>query len=157
MEIAIIAILLIVAIILFLVELFFAPGITIAGILAGGCYLYANYYAFTRLGMAGGFTTLGISAVACVLCLVWFMRSKTLDRVSLKTDIKGRVDRTAEQSMLVGYTGVTTTRLALIGYAEIEGHIVEVKSEDGLLDEKTPIVVTRITPDTIFVRKREQE
>ena len=64
MEIAIIAVLLIVAIILFLVELFLAPGITIAGILAGGCYLYANYYAFTHLGMTGGFVTLSISAVA---------------------------------------------------------------------------------------------
>ena len=156
MEITIIAILLIIAIIFFLVELFILPGISIAGILAGGCYLYANYYAFTHLGMAGGFTTLGISAVACVLCLVWFMRSKTLDRVSLKTDIKGKAGYTpVEQGIKAGYTGITTTRLALIGYAEIKGHIVEVKSEDGFLDEKTPIIVTRITPDTIFVRKNE--
>ena len=63
MDIAIIAVLLIAAIILFLVELFVIPGISIAGILAGGCYLFANYYAFTRLGMTGGFVTLGISAV----------------------------------------------------------------------------------------------
>ena len=52
MDIAIIAVLLIAAVILFLVELFVIPGISIAGILAGGCYLFANYYAFTRLGMA---------------------------------------------------------------------------------------------------------
>ena len=156
MEIAIIAILIIVAIIFFLVELFVLPGISIAGILAGGCYLYANYYAFTHLGLAGGFTTLGISAVACVLCLVWFMRSKTLDRISLKTDIKGKAGYTpVEQGIKAGYTGVTTTRLALIGYADIKGRIVEVKSEDGFLDEKTPVIVTRITNDTIFVRKNE--
>ena len=145
MEIAIIAILLIVAIIFFLVELFVLPGISIAGILAGGCYLYANYYAFTHLGMAGGFTTLGISAVACVLCLVWFMRSKTLDRISLKTDITGSVDRTAEQSVKVGDTGV--------GHADIAGHLVEVNSADGFLDEKTPVIVTRITNGTIFVQR----
>ena len=48
MDIAIIAVLLIAAVILFLVELFVIPGISIAGILAGGCYLFANYYAFTR-------------------------------------------------------------------------------------------------------------
>ena len=149
MEIAIIAILLIVAIIFFLVELFVLPGI-----LAGGCYLYANYYAFTHLGMTGGFITLGVSAVACVLCLVWFMRSKTLDRVSLKTDITGSVDRTAEQSVKVGDTGVTTTRLALVGHADIAGHLVEVNSADGFLDEKTPVIVTRITNGTIFVRKQ---
>ena len=153
MEIATIAILLIVAIIFFLVELFVLPGISIAGILAGGCYLYANYYAFTHLGMAGGFTTLGVSAVACVLCLVWFMRSKTLDRISLKTDITGSVDRTAEQSVKVGDTGVTTTRLALVGHADIAGHLVEVNSADGFLDEKTPVIVTRITNGTIFVQR----
>ena len=107
-----------------------------------------------RKGMTGGFITLGISAVACVLCLVWFMRSKTLDRVSLKTDITGSVDRTAEQSVKVGDTGVTTTRLALVGHADIAGHLVEVNSADGFLDEKTPVIVTRITNGTIFVRKQ---
>ncbi len=157
MEIAIIAVLLIVAIILFLVELFLAPGITIAGILAGGCYLYANYYAFTHLGMTGGFVTLSISAVACVVSLILFMRSKTLDRVSLKTNITGKVDRTAERSIKVGDTGITTTRLALVGYADIGGQIVEVKSADGFLDEKTPIVVTRITDGILFVQKSADE
>ena len=157
MEIAIIAVLLIVAIILFLVELFLAPGITIAGILAGGCYLYANYYAFTHLGMTGGFVTLSISAVACVVSLILFMRSKTLDRVSLKTNITGKVDRTAERSVKVGDTGITTTRLALVGYADIGGQIVEVKSADGFLDEKTPIVVTRITDGILFVQKSADE
>ena len=154
MEITIIAILLIIAIIFFLVELFILPGISIAGILAGGCYLYANYYAFTHLGMAGGFTTLGISAVACVLCLVWFMRSKTLDRVSLKTDIKGKAGYTpVEQGIKAGYTGITTTRLALIGYAEIKGHIVEVKSTGEYLDEHTPVRVARVMDGTVLVEK----
>ena len=147
MDIAIIAVLLIAAIILFLVELFVIPGISIAGILAGGCYLFANYYAFTRLGMTGGFVTLG--------SLIWFMRSKTLDRISLKTDIPGSVDRSAEQNVQVGDTGITQTRLALVGQANIAGHLVEVTSADGdgFLDEKTPVVVVRITGGTIFVSR----
>jgi len=154
MDIAIIAVLLIAAIILFLVELFVIPGISIAGILAGGCYLYANYYAFTRLGMAGGFVTLGISAAACVGSLVWFMRSKTLDRISLKTDITGTVDRSAEQSVQVGDTGIALTRLALVGRADIAGRLVEVTSADGFLDEKTPVVVVRIADGTVFVGRK---
>lgn len=155
MDILIIAVLVIIATILFLVELFVVPGISIAGILAGGCIIYANYYAFANLGATGGFVTLLVSAVACIGSLVWFMRSKTLDRLSLKTDITGTVDRTAEQSVKVGDTGLTTTRLALVGQADIAGHLVEVNSADGLLDEKTPVVVTRITNGTIFVRKNE--
>lgn len=67
-----------------LVELFVIPGISLAGISALACILYANYYAFANMGMAGGFVTLGISALACIGSLIWFMRSKMLDKLALK-------------------------------------------------------------------------
>lgn len=153
MDILIIAVLVIAAIILFLVELFIVPGISIAGFLAGGCIVVANYYAFVQMGITAGFITLAISAVACIGSLIGFMRSKTLDRLSLKKDITSKVDRTAEERVKVGDVGVTTTRLALIGYAEINGDIVEVKSIDGFLDEKTSIVVNRITNGVLMVEK----
>lgn len=153
MDILIIATLIIAAVVLLLVELFIVPGISIAGILAGGCLLYANYYAFTSMGETAGFTTLVLSAIACIGSLVAFMRSKTLDKIALQKDITSKVDRSAEEKVKVGDTGITTTRLALIGYAEINGDIVEVKSSDGFLDEKTPIVVSRITNGTLIVEK----
>lgn len=53
MDILIIAVLIITAVILFLVELFVIPGISLAGISALGCIIYANYYAFANIGMAG--------------------------------------------------------------------------------------------------------
>ncbi|AVM52163.1 NfeD-like partner-binding protein [Bacteroides zoogleoformans] len=153
MDILIIAILLIAAIIFFLAELFIVPGISIAGFLAGGCIVVANYYAFAQLGTTAGFITLGISGMACIGSLMGFMRSKTLERLSLKKDITSKVDRSAEERVKVGDVGVTTTRLALIGYAEINGDIVEVKSVDGFLNEKTPIVVNRITNGMLMVEK----
>lgn len=153
MDILIISVLVIAAIILFLVELFIVPGISIAGFLAGACIVVANYYAFAQMGTTAGFITLAVSAVACIGSLIGFMRSKTLDRLSLKKDITSKVDRTAEERVKVGDVGVTTTRLALIGYAEINGDIVEVKSIDGFLDEKTSIVVNRITNGVLMVEK----
>ena len=138
MDILIIAVLIIAAVILFLVELFVIPGISLAGISALVCILYANYYAFTNLGMAGGFVTLGISAVACIGSLIWFMRSKMLDKLALKKDIDSKVDRSAEDSVKVGDTGISTTRLAQI------------------LNEKTPIIVSRITDGTIMVEKHKE-
>lgn len=156
MDILIIAILIIAAVILFLVELFIIPGISLAGISALACILYANYYAFANMGMAGGFITLGISAAACIGSLVWFMRSKMLDKLALKENIDSKVDRSAEQSIKVGDTGVSTTRLAQIGYAEINDKIVEVKSMDGFLDEKTPIIVSRINDGTIMVERHQK-
>ena len=81
------------------------------------------------------------------------MRSKTLDKIALKKNITSKVDRSAEDKVKIGDTGITTTRLALIGYAEINGDIVEVKSTDGFMDAKTPVIVNRITNGTILVEK----
>ena len=153
MDILIITMLIIAAVILFLVELFVIPGISIAGFLAGGCGIFANYYAFSYMGTTAGIITLIISAIACISSLILFMRSKTLDKIALKKNITSKVDRSAEAKVKIGDTGITTTRLALIGYAEINGDIVEVKSTDGLMDEKTPIIVNRITDGTILVEK----
>lgn len=153
MDILIIAALIIGALILFLVELFIVPGISIAGFLAGGCIVFANYYAFAHLGTPAGVITLLLSGLVCIGSLVWFMRSKTLDKIALKKNITSKVDRSAESRVKIGDTGTATTRLALIGYAEINGDIVEVKSSDGFLDEKTPIIVTRITDGAIWVRQ----
>ncbi|EGF59257.1 NfeD family protein [Bacteroides fluxus] len=153
MDILIITMLIIAAVILFLVELFVIPGISIAGFLAGGCVIFANYYAFSYMGTTAGIITLIISAIACISSLILFMRSKTLDKIALKKNITSKVDRSAEAKVKIGDTGITTTRLALIGYAEINGDIVEVKSTDGLMDEKTPIIVNRITDGTILVEK----
>ncbi|NDV58708.1 NfeD family protein [Bacteroides sp. 519] len=153
MEILIITILIVAAIILFLVELFFIPGISIAGILALASLGYATYYAFDTLGPLEGFITLIISIIACGISMYLFMRSKTLDKVALKKNITSKVDRDAEQSIKVGDTGIATTRLALIGQAEINDKIVEVRSIDGFLDEKTPIIVERVSDGTVLVRK----
>lgn len=155
MDILIISVLIIAAVILFLVELFIIPGISLAGISALVCIIYANYYAFANMGMAAGFITLGVSGVTCIGALVWFMRSKMLDKLALSKDIDSKVDRSAEDSVKVGDTGVSTTRLAQIGYAEINGKIVEVRSDDGFINEKTPIIVSRIANGTILVEKHK--
>lgn len=155
MDVIIIIALIVAAIVLFLIELFVIPGISLAGISALVCIIYANYYAFVNLGTAEGFLTLLISGVTCIGSLIWFMRSKTLDKLALKKNITSQVDKTAERSVKVGDTGISTTRLAQIGYAEINGNIVEVKSMDGFLNEKTPIVVNRIAEGVILVEKQE--
>jgi hypothetical protein len=153
MDIIIIAALIVFAVLLFLVEVFFIPGISLAGIAAVGCLVYANYYAFVHLGNTGGGITLAVSALTGIGSLVLFMRSKMLDRVALKENIVSTVSRPAGEKVKQGDKGICTTRLALIGQAEINGMAMEVKSVDGFLDEKTPIVVNRISEGVILVEK----
>lgn len=153
MDILIIALLIIAAVTLFLVELFLIPGISLAAFAAITSLIYAIYYAFTHLGTVAGVITIAISAIACIGSLIFFMRSKTLDKIALHKNIDSKVDRQAEESINVGDKGESTTRLALMGHAEINGKDVEVKSIDGFLDEKTPIIVAKISDGIILVKR----
>ena len=139
MEALIIIALILAGLLLFIVEVFLIPGISIAGIASVICILYANYYAF--------------SAVGCIGITAWFMHSKTMDKLSLKKSLDYKINPLKGLNIKVGNKGITVTRLALIGNAEISGHIIEVRSADGLIDEKTPIYVERIVENTVIVRK----
>lgn len=141
-------------IILFLIELFFIPGISLAGIAAVGCMAYACFFAFTEISSTGGLITLLLALVLSIIAFVWFMHSRTLDRLSLTKKLEASVDNQDERSITVGQQGITTTRLALIGMADFDGKTVEVKSAEGFIDEQTPVVVDRISEGIILVKRK---
>lgn len=155
LSITIIIALIIVALVLMLIEMLLIPGFGIAGLGALAAFGYANYYAFTELGCLAGFITLFISLVSAILIITFVLRSRTLDKLGLKKTIDSTVATKANKETKVGDTGVTITRLALIGNALINDKIVEVKSCDGFLDENTPIIVVRILENIIMVKKSE--
>ena len=154
MDIIIIIALIAAGMLLFMAEVFLIPGLSLAGIASVGCLVYVNYYAFSALGPTGGLLTLLVSLCGYVLLFVWFLRSKSIDRLALKKDIGSTVGIPAGQEVKAGDTGVAITRLALIGNAEINGRIIEVKSADGFLNEHTPIVVERVMEGIIMVRRQ---
>lgn len=154
MEIIIIIALIAAGLLLFMVEVFLIPGLSLAGIASAGCLLYVNYYAFTRLGSMGGGVVLLLSLSCYIALLIWFFRTKSIDRLALKKNIDSTVSTPARKEVKPGDTGVAITRLALIGNADINGQIVEVKSADGFLDERTPIIVERLMEGVIMVRRR---
>ena len=151
MELVIIAVLLVVGLILLVAEGYLFPGISLAGICSTACLIFANVYAYLHLGGMACLVTFLITLVSCGGILLWVFRSKALERAALKEDIDSTVHNTAVDSIRPGDKGIAITRLALIGNAEINGHIVEVKSLDGFIDEKTPIVVQRVLESTVWV------
>jgi membrane-bound ClpP family serine protease len=153
MEVLMIIALIVAGLLLFAVEVFLIPGISVAGIASALCLLYAVYYAFTSIGTLAGLLTLVVGAVGVVGVTAWFMRSKTVDKLSLKKSLDYDLNPLKDLDIRVGDTGCAVTRLALIGNADIKGHILEVRSADGFIDEKTPIVVERITDGCILVHK----
>lgn len=153
MDIVIIASLIIAGLILFIIEVFLLPGISIAGIVSAGCLLYANYYAFDILGNIPGCITLAVSAIGVVAITFWFMRSKTVDKLSLKKTIDYRPEPLKGLDLKVGDEGIALTRLALIGNAEFSGRIIEVRSSGDFIEEKSKIRVERILDGIVMVQK----
>ncbi|MBQ8889450.1 MAG: nodulation efficiency protein D (NfeD) [Bacteroidaceae bacterium] len=153
MDILIIVSLIVAGLLLFAIEVFLIPGISIAGLTSAGCILYANYYAFSTLGTVLGIITLVISALGVIAVTVWFMRSKTVDKLSLKKSIDYRPEPLKGLDLKAGDEGVAITRLALIGNAEFNGRIIEVRSSDGFIDEKCRIRVERILDGVVMVQK----
>lgn len=153
MDIVIIVSLIIAGLILFIIEVFLLPGISIAGIVSAGCLLYANYYAFDTLGTIPGCITLAVSALGVVAITIWFMRSKTVDKLSLKKTIDYRPEPLKGLDLKVGDEGIALTRLALIGNAEFNGRIIEVRSSGDFIDEKSKIRVERILDGIVMVQK----
>ena len=153
MDILIIVSLIVAGLLLFAIEVFLIPGISIAGLASAGCILYANYYAFSTLGTVLGIITLVISALGVIAVTVWFMRSKTVDKLSLKKSIDYRPEPLKGLDLKAGDEGVAITRLALIGNAEFNGRIIEVRSSDGFIDEKCRIRVERILDGVVMVQK----
>lgn len=153
LSITIIVALIIVALVLMVVEMLLIPGFGLAGLGAIGAFGYANYYAFTELGYLAGFITLSSSLILAILVVTYVLRSRTFDKWGLKKNIESTVATEASKEVKAGDTGVTITRLALIGNALINDNIVEVKSCDGFLDENTPIIVERILEHVIMVKK----
>ena len=153
MDILIIVSLIIAGLILFIIEVFLLPGISIAGIISAICLLYANYYAFETMGTLPGCITLAISAIGVIAITVWFMRSKTVDKLSLKKTIDYKPEPLKGLNLKAGDEGVALTRLALIGNAEFEGNIIEVRSTGDFIEEKSRIRVNRIRDGIVLVEK----
>ena len=157
MEILIIIALIVAGLLLFAVEVFLVPGITLAGIASGISLLYAIYYAFHNVDTQTGFIPLAIVVAGIIGVTIWFMRSKTVDRLSLKKTLDYKPQPLKGTNIQVGNTGTSLTRLTLIGNAEINGHIVEVQSADGFIEERTPVRVVRIDNSTVYVVRCNQQ
>ena len=84
------------------------------------------------------------------------MRSRSFNKIALKTDIDSKLTSSRDLGIEPGDEGITLSRLAPIGKARIKGINVEAKSQDELIDENTPIVVIRVDSYNVIVRPKEE-
>jgi len=153
MEIVVILILLLVAVGLLLVEMFLIPGISIAGI--GGLLFLggAVYYAYAFISPEAGHLTLVAAFVMMTVAIVIFVRSKALEKMSLKTEIDGKNDPLQGIELKVGDKGTTISRLAPMGKIRVNGHIVEAKAMDDFIDQEENVVIIKVQSTNVVVER----
>lgn len=156
MEIAVVVTLLLIGVILLLIEIFLIPGISIAGI-GGVLFLVGSVvYAYMSMGAtAGHLTVLGALILSGVSIWV-FLKSRALDRISLKAEIDGKNDPLDGVNVKVGDLGVTVSRLAPMGKIRVNGKTIEAKTMDDFMDEATEVVVVKINSTNVLVERKKE-
>ena len=102
-----------------------------------------------------GNITLIVSAVVFVIGFVWLMRSRSLNKLALHTDVDSRLESSRDLGIKDGDEGIALSRLAPIGKAQFGNITVEAKSETEFIDEKTPVVIVRVEGYNVIVRRKE--
>jgi len=158
MSMTLIIFLILLGIVLFLIEFLLVPGITVAGIggailMVGGVIMAYHYHGTS----AGNYTLIG-TAVASFITIYFVLKSKTWDRIMLKTTIEGKVN-VVEKEMVnvkVGDVGETVTRLNPMGKVLVNGEYFEGKSEDSFIDQRSKIEVIKVMRNKIIVKLKTE-
>jgi len=153
MSFTFIIILIIIGIALLIVEVVVLPGITFAGIAGIALIVCSVFLTFKWHGNVAGAYVLIATGVLFIVFLVYALRAKTWDRLSLNSEIDGKVNVVDTDNIKSGDKGMTVSRLAPIGKIIIHDKIMEGKSEFGLIDENREIVVVYVSDSTVVVQE----
>ena len=153
MSIALIIILIVIGLALCVVEVVVLPGITVAGVagvLLIGCSIFLS---FKWYGNTAGACALIGTCILFIVFLIYALRAKTWDRLSLHSEIDSKVNVVDTNDIRMGDRGTTVSRLAPIGKILIHDKIMEGKSSFGLIDENKEIEVVFVDGSTIIVQE----
>ena len=155
-DLIIVALVILLGIIFLLLEIFLLPGMTVSGI-AGFIFLVGGIaYAYMYMGPLAGNLSLAISGLLLAGSFIYFIKSKSLRRISLTTNIDSKVDTSDLLKINIGDVGVTQSRLNPIGKVLINNLIVEAKSINGeMIDEDIEVVVNKVEWSNILVSRKE--
>lgn len=153
MEWAIIIGLIVAGLLLLVLEVLVIPGVGVVGFFGFALIVYSLYVAFAEHGVTAGVVTTVSTFFSSVLVIWLSLRSKTWRKISLETNINGRVNTIEEEDLHIGDHGRTIGRIAPMGKAMINGKYFEVRSGGAFIDQEKEIIVSRIDGNQIFVKE----
>ncbi|MDU1905545.1 MAG: nodulation efficiency protein D (NfeD) [Dysgonomonas sp.] len=138
---------------LMMAEIFLLPGITVAGFAGGILMIGSIVYAFYYMTPTAGYITIGANIVIGIGTFFYLIKSNTLDKIALTTDIDSKVDQPEVKNLSLGDKGIAISRINPIGKAEFGDNIVEVKSFTGeFIDVEEKLIIMRIENTNIWVQ-----
>ena len=136
-------------------EIFLIPGMGFAGIFGFLSLAASVTMAYVYISPLAGHITLCAASVIAAICIVVFLRGKTLEKMALKTDIAGKVDLLSGLDVKVGDVVKTCSRLAPMGKVRIGSTEVEAKSMGEFIDPEKPVSIEKIEGNIVLVKPAE--
>jgi membrane-bound ClpP family serine protease len=137
-------------------EVYFIPGLNLAGIAGFLAILFGLGYMFAESGFTGGIMALILTGVIAggMFYLMW--QSGAWDRFVLATNLREDADTTLRESenraKFLGRIGRAVTPLRPTGVAEIDGERVEVMTEGEFIASGSTIRIVAMDRRRYFVR-----
>jgi len=150
---SVIIVLVLIGFLMLLLEILVIPGTGIAGILGVGLMIAGVYVAYRDQGMISGHLALSATLAINLVGLVVALRSKTWKTATLKTEIKGKAGQNVKADIQVGDTGVTISRCAPGGTAEINNQLLEVTTQSQFIDPNKKIEVIKVSGNKIIIKQ----
>lgn len=154
LNIIVVIALVVLGVVFLLIEIFLLPGVSIAAI-AGALFTVGGIvYAYMFIGNTAGTISLVSAVLLLSLTFVWLVKSKSLQKIGLKTNIEETVDNSSLKTLHPGDKGTAVSRLNPIGKVMINDVMVEGKSFDGeFIDEESQIEVIKVDTYHVLVKK----
>jgi len=149
---SVIIILILVGLLMLILEILVIPGSGIAGILGFILMAAGIWLAYTRQSVQAGHITLAITLGVNLTGLILVLRTKTWNKIMLKTKIDSKVRTFKSVDLKVGDKGKTVSRCAPMGKAVFNNKFFEVSALAEFIDENSDIEIIKIAGNKIFIK-----
>lgn len=152
MDILLVVILALCGVALLVVEIFFIPGVGMAGIVGSLCMAAAVFFAYYLVGSMAGHITLACMLLVLAFSVWLIFKNRTLEKIALKTDINSKVDLISSLGVKEGDEGITISRLAPMGKIRVSDKEIEAKSISSFIDQNTTVEIVTFEGNTAIVK-----
>jgi membrane-bound ClpP family serine protease len=150
-----IAVFIILGLAFLVLEILVIPGVGVAGVIGFALISIAVWQSYAQYGSTAGHLVLAGTFVLTLITLVVSLRNKTWKKIALSDMISSKVNVVGKEEVHVGDEGVTTSRLAPMGKALINGEFFEVRTTGAFIDQQSVIIVEKIDNNKIYVKLKE--